>query len=206
MNSRKIFTGKKLDIIEVSKKLFLSRGYDATSMSMILSELGMAKGTLYHHFKSKDEILMAVIKDIIDNERNKTKKLIDTLDFRNLKASKKLITLLKNADISEDNDNIIKVLHTQCNAHMQAKMLGYYIEIFSPIYSMVIIQGIEEGVFNTDFPLESAELIISGFQFLTDLGFYEWDTESLYRRANSMLSIIEKVIGADKGILSNIDD
>lgn len=199
--TRNRFTGKKLEIIEVAKQLFLSKGYETTSVSIILEELGIAKGTLYHHFQSKDDILLAVIEDMIDKEKDKTLKLVDTIKFSELNPSKKLLTLIENADISTENTELIHALHTQNNANMQSKMLGSYIEKFSSIYCNVIEEGNDVGVFNTSFPLESAELIIGGFQFLTDLGFYNWDDVSINRRSEAMLSIIEKILGARKGTL-----
>ncbi|NAW90990.1 MULTISPECIES: TetR/AcrR family transcriptional regulator [unclassified Vibrio] len=194
-------TGRKLEIIEVSKKLFLSKGYDSTSIAMILTELGIAKGTLYHHFQSKDDILLAVITDTIDKEKEKTLKLVDTIEFNRLNPLQKLLALIRNADISTENAELISALHVQDNANMQAKMLGNYIEKFAPIYSSIIEEGNEVGLFNTCFPLESAELIIGGFQFLTDLGFYDWDENSIVRRSKAMFSIIENVLGAQKGAL-----
>lgn len=195
------FPGRKLEIIEVSKKLFLSKGYDATSIAMILTELGIAKGTLYHHFPSKDDILLAVITDTIDKEKEKTLKLIESIEFDGLDPLQKLLSLIKEADISEDNAELIHALHVQDNANMQAKMLGNYIEKFAPIYASIIEEGNDIGVFNTAFPLESAELIIAGFQFLTDLGFYDWDENSIDRRNKAMLSVIEKILGTRKGAL-----
>lgn len=198
-------SGKKNEIIEVSKRLFLRNGYDATSVSMILMELGMAKGTLYHHFKSKEDILLAVINDIIDMEKNKTLQEIDSRRFRNLNPCEKLLTLINNADISSENSQLINALHSKNNANMQARMLGNYIEKFCPIYADVISQGNDDGSFNTDFPLESAELIVGGFQFLTDTGFHDWDEKTINRRTNAMLSIIENILGVKKGnlVLSN---
>lgn len=44
------------DIINISVKLFASRGFDAVSTSMIASELGITKGALYRHFENKQGI------------------------------------------------------------------------------------------------------------------------------------------------------
>lgn len=48
-------------IVEASAKLFIEKGYDQTSIQDILDTLKLSKGGLYHHFKSKDEILEAVL-------------------------------------------------------------------------------------------------------------------------------------------------
>lgn len=47
-------------IIEASVKLFLEKGYEQTTIQDILDALNLSKGGLYHHFKSKEEILEAV--------------------------------------------------------------------------------------------------------------------------------------------------
>ena len=46
----------KRKIFETSMKLFAEKGYDATSIEDITANVGVAKGTLYYHFTSKEEI------------------------------------------------------------------------------------------------------------------------------------------------------
>ena len=46
----------KRKIFETSMKLFAKKGYDATSIEEITATVGVAKGTLYYHFSSKEEI------------------------------------------------------------------------------------------------------------------------------------------------------
>ena len=52
---------RKNEILDVAGKLFGKKGYDATSTNDILKEIGIARGTLYYHFKSKEDILDAMI-------------------------------------------------------------------------------------------------------------------------------------------------
>ena len=48
-------------ILDVSQRLFLEKGYDHTTIQDIVDELGgLTKGAVYHHFRSKEEILDAV--------------------------------------------------------------------------------------------------------------------------------------------------
>lgn len=49
-------------ILEVSQRLFLTNGYDNTTIQDIVEELGgLTRGAIYHHFKSKEEIMDALI-------------------------------------------------------------------------------------------------------------------------------------------------
>ncbi len=49
------------EIIECAKDLFYHKGFEATSFSDIVDAAGVNRGNIYHHFKSKDDILRAVI-------------------------------------------------------------------------------------------------------------------------------------------------
>ena len=48
-------------ILETATRLFVQNGYERTSIQDIINNLGgLSKGAIYHHFKSKEEILIAV--------------------------------------------------------------------------------------------------------------------------------------------------
>ena len=53
----------KRKIFEISMNLFATKGYDATSIEEITSVVGVAKGTLYYHFSSKEEIFNFLIEE-----------------------------------------------------------------------------------------------------------------------------------------------
>lgn len=48
-------------IVDVADRLFYERGFEATSFADIATDAGLSRGNFYYHFKSKDEILAAVI-------------------------------------------------------------------------------------------------------------------------------------------------
>lgn len=76
----------KRKIFETSMKLFAQKGYDATSIEEITATVGVAKGTLYYHFSSKEEIFnflvdegMKLLKNSIDIKISKSDSAIDKL-------------------------------------------------------------------------------------------------------------------------------
>lgn len=76
----------KRKIFETSMKLFAKKGYDATSIEEITATVGVAKGTLYYHFSSKEEIFnflveegMKLLKNSIDIKISKLDHTIDKL-------------------------------------------------------------------------------------------------------------------------------
>ena len=69
----------------------------------------------------------------------------------------------------------------------------------APLYAKLIRQGCEEGLFQTEAPLECAEFILSGIQFLTDRGIYPWTQEDLMRRIRAFPKLIEQQLKAPAG-------
>ena len=53
-------TGRRDDVLEAAASLFASKGYDATSIRDIAQQVGLMSGSLYHHFASKEDILLHV--------------------------------------------------------------------------------------------------------------------------------------------------
>lgn len=52
---------RKNEILDVASKLFAEKGFDHTSTREIIDQAGIARGTLYYHFKSKEEIMDALV-------------------------------------------------------------------------------------------------------------------------------------------------
>ena len=77
----------KRKIFETSMKLFAKKGYDATSVEDITATVGVAKGTLYYHFSSKEEIFNFLVIEGIKLLQNsvdiKTEKFGNYLDKSN---------------------------------------------------------------------------------------------------------------------------
>lgn len=74
----------KRKIFETSMKLFAQKGYDATSIEEITATVGVAKGTLYYHFSSKEEIFKFLVEEGVKLLKNsiaiKTSKLTNSID------------------------------------------------------------------------------------------------------------------------------
>lgn len=58
--------GTKQEILETALELFSVKGYEATSISQIADAVGIRKASLYSHFGSKQEILDALVQEILE--------------------------------------------------------------------------------------------------------------------------------------------
>jgi AcrR family transcriptional regulator len=61
------------EIVDAADQLFYRQGYEHTSFADIAQAVQISRGNFYHHFKSKDEILDAVIQSRLD----KTQRMLD---------------------------------------------------------------------------------------------------------------------------------
>lgn len=56
------------EIVAVARTLFLDEGYEATSMSRLAAGAGVTPNTIYWYFKDKDEVLVAVLNDVVSTQ------------------------------------------------------------------------------------------------------------------------------------------
>jgi AcrR family transcriptional regulator len=166
-----------------------------------MDELGIAKGTIYYYFKSKDELLEAVVNDIVDEAAVYMQTLVDQTKGS---AMDKLSVLIKAGNLTEDNRSLWEDLHRQGNENMHVRILAMALAKQAPIYAELIKQGCEEGIFQTDTPFETAECMLTAFSFLTDVGIYHWTQEDIARRIQAFPLIIEAQLKAPKGSFKSL--
>ena len=57
---------RRARVTEISAEIFSRRGFRATSMNEIAAAVGLSKPTLYHYFRSKEELLVRIYSDVLD--------------------------------------------------------------------------------------------------------------------------------------------
>lgn len=184
---------RKREIIRAAHALFKTKGYEDTTIQNVMATLDIAKGTIYHYFKSKEDLLEAVVRDIVDVN---FREMSMALDASKKDALTKFKLLIKKGNISVGNAEILEHLHHPSNQSMHCRVLAEIITKHATLYAKVIEQGNQEGVFKAKNPLECAEFFLSGIQFLTDFGFYPWSEKDLKRRVKAFSTILEQLLGA----------
>ena len=138
----------KRRIFEISMKLFAEKGYEATSIEEITATVGVAKGTLYYHFSSKEEIFDFLIEEGMKLLQNSVD--IKTAKYTNYLDKIKAITLIQIKIVSR-YENIITIILSQFwgkeKRNQKCKDLVYeYINKIEEIVKEGIAKGqIKEG-------------------------------------------------------------
>lgn len=133
----------KRKIFETSMKLFAEKGYDATSIEEITSTVGVAKGTLYYHFSSKEEIFNFLVEEGVKLLRNsieiKTQKLNKTMD--KLKA----IILIEIKIMIKYEDFMTILLSQIWGNEPRNKVCKNHVFDCIKVVEQIIKEGIENG-------------------------------------------------------------
>ena len=193
---------RKSEIVATACQLFLSKGYDRTTMQDVMRHLGIAKGTIYNYFSSKEALLEAVIDSVAEGEMLRLKKLLENIKGNALERLEQLIMNGSNPGADDINDDLLDHLHKTSNAGMHIRLLAKVVTMQAPLYAEQFRLGCKEGIFRTDHPLECAEFLLSGIQFLTDMGIYPWTLDQLERRWKAFTKLIENQLSAPDGSFS----
>lgn len=147
-------------ILDVAFRLFMEKGYEHTSIQDIINQLGgLSKGAIYHHFKSKEDILIAVTDRMTDASNQM---LAAIRDRKDLSGKEKLKTIFKESICRPVQNDIFTVAPGFWNnPRLLFSLLQDTIQNTAPDYILPIIrQGIADGSIQTDYPEQLSELIL----------------------------------------------
>lgn len=149
---------RRNEILDVAERLFCSRGYDQTSTNDILAEIGIARGTLYYHFSSKEDILDAMIDRILDEIVRRASQI--ALDGSIPVLERMTQTILASNVDTMTGDMILEQMHKPQNALMHAKMQERLLKQLIPLFTKLIEDGISQGLMQTDDPEDTIEMLL----------------------------------------------
>ena len=187
---------RRQEIVSAARQLFQAKEYEKTTMQDVMDQLGIAKGTIYHYFNSKEELLEAVVENIVEEDLARKQALMKEARGN---AIEKIRILIHAGNMADAHAEILEGLHHPGNLGMHIRQLAVTLMRQAPLYGELIRQGCEEGFFQTEHPLECAEFILSAIQFLTDMGIHPWAQEDLIRRAMAFPPMIESLLKAPQG-------
>lgn len=169
-------------ILDAAYRLFMEKGYERTSIQDIIDQLGgLSKGVIYHHFKSKEDILIAV-SDRMTAESNQM--LAAIRDRSDLCGKEKLKTIFKesiNRPVQNDIFTVVPNFHN--NPRLLFSLLHETIEEVAPDYLLPIIkEGISDGSIETDYPEQLAEMILLVANVWMNPMIFDDSEEESYRK------------------------
>ena len=147
----------KRKIFETSMRLFAEKGYEATSIEEITATVGVAKGTLYYHFSSKEEIFNFLVEEGMKLLKNsieiKTEKLSNTID-------KIRAIILIQIKVIKKYENLITIVLSQIwGTEERNNNCRHYVFEYIKRIEEIIKEGKEKGeIINIDSEVLASEI------------------------------------------------
>ena len=163
-------------ILEVSKDLFLEKGFDNTSIQDIIDGLGgLTKGVIYHHFESKDEILQSIL-----SENNQE---ILNYNWRGDTALEKIQNSLMDAFSNFEQQRLVYSASIKLRS---PRLLGeQYLSLFSDFLPEIrerVYEGVKDESIKIEYPEELADLIVLTLNIWIGFQISVYSVEELKRK------------------------
>ncbi|MEJ6020133.1 TetR/AcrR family transcriptional regulator [Corynebacterium sp. H113] len=202
---------RRAEIVDAAARLFAQQGFVHTSVQNIISEVGIAKGTFYHHFSSKDEVLSAIVDKQVAIGIERAREVAARRDL-DIPTKCLLVVIAQNPQGEEAL--ILKYLDEHPEIHRASTQRS--INATAPILSSVVKEGIAEGIFDVSHPDSVIELLLASLipavdnatedpaiTAIADPELRERKTHELMtERLNAALTIIERSLGAAPGTIT----
>lgn len=191
---------RKNEILDAANELFGQRGFDGTSTNDILERVGIARGTLYYHFKSKEEIMNALIERIGSRIVEAAQRIASD---KSIPVYERIIRVALSLNISDGSGKeLVEQMHNPQNALMHQKTQKMMIANITPILAGIIREGIEQGLFTTPYPYESMEMIlVYANTIFDDDDMVEMTEGERIIRIQAFTFNMERLLGAESGSL-----
>lgn len=187
---------RKLELVQIAYRMFLTKGYENTSVDEIIDEAGIAKGTFYYYFESKELLLEEVINMMISKEAEAAIAVLKS----DLPVPVKITGIIMSLQPEKEEFVIEEALLSPENALMHKKTKQKLYDVAIPILSEVVEEGISQGIFNcTNIPERVKTMLIVSSEVFDEGQFTERDIEVF-------VDLTEKLLGAEKGTMEFVRD
>lgn len=146
-------------ILDVSRQLFLEKGYEKATLADIIRETGLSKGAIYHHFASKEEILIRIC-DKIGEENERDLKAVR--DDKTMNGQQKLRAVFRASLLSDNQETMMNLVPALLEnpRFLAMEMKSLYEEAVPYYLEPIVREGIADGSIRTDYPKETAEALL----------------------------------------------
>ena len=188
---------RKNEIIQAAAALFAEKGYEQCSVNDILHAVGIAKGTFYHYFKSKEDVLDAAVGKMSEEV---FKLVQEAAKKKELSPVDRMIQVLLAARVTNRTGEVlIDEMHKTGNVLLHQKTLVSIITMLTPVFTEIVNEGNDSGAFHCAYPEQSTQILLSAALTLLDDGIFQTEKEQAAKLFEALISAMEKILGVNDG-------
>lgn len=191
---------RRREILVAARELFVSKGYEQTSVNDILKVVDIAKGTFYYYFSSKEEVLEAIILDIVEEGARRAENVLK--DKSVPLVNRIMMAIMAQTPEFEGSDQIKEEMHKVENTKLERLYLRAMLKRMTPVLEEPVLEGIERDMFHMEYPTECIESILLLGHMMFDCDVFEWKMEDYPKKIKAFLCNVEKMLGTKEGELN----
>lgn len=179
-------------IAESAARLFRDKGIADVSIEEIAKAAGIAKGTFYLYFRTRDELVEALAAELVD-QMAQSAEIAGRHPGNGIDRFAAAVWALKLVDRSENY--LAEALNKPENGALHERVNISLVRRLGPVLANIVEDGRSEGVFDLDDPLSTIQFILAGQAALLGGGRFNWSTEEYAARLRATFTLIERALG-----------
>ena len=192
---------RRNELIDAAEELFLANGYEETAVADIVRKIGVAQGTFYHYFKSKEGVLDAITDRWIEELKEG---VVGIASGDDSDAIEKIIGVFGVfSSLGKSRQGLVEYVHEERNAHLHGKFERKVPQILIPLFIRIIEEGVRESFFDVRYPEVAALSIIEtagAISHIHETYRLNENTEKIKEITDATFDFIERILGAEPGI------
>jgi len=157
-------TARRAEIASAAARVFSERGVANTAVSDIVKAAGIAQGTFYLYFETKDEVILAVVDEMASQMITAIEAAVETAGATAVEKFLGLRDVFTSFDTDPTALELAGFMHLPENRPLHDRMAEHFVPALIPLMESIVRQGVAEGVFNVRDPRAAAWFVLGGLQ------------------------------------------
>jgi AcrR family transcriptional regulator len=192
----------RADLVSHARELIVRRGYSSTTVDAINESARLSKGTFYHYFKSKSELLDAVVSQLTDEGWANTRRALESTDGGAMERFKRFLAAARRWRIIAlpQTAEIMRVVLRPESSQLRERLRNRSISLAAPGLAELLEDGNREGVFSVDDPEATARVFL-----ILAYGVSEDQIQEVVTSSLSDEALLERVAARGRAFMRAIE-
>ena len=188
------------EILNAAEFLFANKGYHKTTIHDITQEIGVAQGMLYYYFKSKEEILEALLNRHLSSFLVEIKDMVISQKLTSAEKISAIICITLDS-ICYKSDVLFNSVLDEQNLYVKDRISRHTNLSLTPWLLKVIEEGIVKQDFTVTHPCTASDFILLVMRFLIETISNKTPADILLLRVRMAEALLEKTLGSQEGTI-----
>ena len=187
---------RRTEIMDTAQVLFAQKGFEETSVADIVRKIGVAQGTFYYHFESKEQLLNEILNRLVDLGIYRIEEIFND---QQMSAADKIVGMFRTFfELGNNHGSLGEYVHQEKNNALHQRLMDKSLVRIGPMVVKIVREGVSRGEFNTIYPEEVTEIVLYGVSQFIHHHIYIEDKSRIKQKIQAVEDVMERVLGARK--------